>query len=337
LALFTCARPRTRPFLRTAALWPAGAVATALLLPHVYWAVTGADDLPAVLGRLRTANSVVGNFTAWLRQLVLLLGAQAGLIVLVSIVVRYPWSKPQPAPLIRRAPADPFARQFIFFFATMPALLATIVAVVLGIPAPLGGIAPLLLLSGIAVVIAAGDAIALSHQRGVIATWLGLMFVPPVLAVLALVTLPWFGIDLAINQPAAAIAPFFADSFQRRIGKALPIVTGEARTAALISLAAPRPSLFLEATPRRSPWVSAPDVMAKGAIVVWPTNDTSGLPPASIMRDFPDIVPEVPHTFDRTVQGNLPPLRIGWAVIRPQPAEASPPAAPPSPNPSTGQ
>jgi hypothetical protein len=192
-----------------------------------------------------------------------------------------------------------------------------------------GGIAPLVVLSGLAVVIAAGDAIALTHQRGAIATWFGLLLIPPALAVLALVTLPWFGIDLAINQPADAMARFFADSFARRVGKELPIVAGDPRTAALIGLgAASRPSLFLEATPKRSPWVSIGDIRTRGAIVVWPTTDTAGTPPEAIKQDFPDIVPEVPRAFERSVQGRLPLLRIGWALIRPQPPQDAPPAAP---------
>jgi hypothetical protein len=129
------------------------------------------------------------------------------------------------------------------------------------------------------------------------------------------------------------MAPFFADSFARRVGKELPIVAGDPRTAALIGLgAASRPSLFLEATPQRSPWVSMRDVMAKGAIVVWPTTDTSGTPPAAIRQDFPDLVPEVPRTFERAVQGRLPLLRIGWGMIRPQPPPgAAGPAEAPNP------
>jgi 4-amino-4-deoxy-L-arabinose transferase-like glycosyltransferase len=337
LALFTLASARTRPLLRLPEVWVTAAVAVGLMVPHLYWAATTNDDLLPALERLRAPSAVAGNFTAWLRQLVVLLGAQAGLIVLVSIVVRLPWARQQPAPVIERAPVDLFARRFIFFFATMPALLATIVGVVLGASTPLGGIAPLLTLSGIAVVIAAPDAIVLSHQRGIIATWFGLMLAPPVLVVLALMTLPWFGIDLAINQPAAMIAPFFADSFQRRMGKDLPIVTGDARTAALVTLAASRPSLLFEGTPKRSPWVTMRDVMTKGGIVVWPTSDTAGQPPAAIMQDFPDIVPEVPRTFERGVQGNLPALRIGWAVIRPQapPAQAPPAQAPDAGAPAT--
>jgi hypothetical protein len=319
---FTCLNARTRALLRSSDLWPAG-IAAVLLIPNVYWMVSSNDEFLPMLARLRAPDSVTGNLIAWMRQLAVLLGAHAGLIVLIGIVIGFPWEKYQPAPVIVRRSVEPFARRFVFFFALMPALLASVAGVVLGSPAPVGGIAPLVVLSGLAVVIAAGDAIALSHQRGVIATWFGLLLVPPVLAVVALLALPWFGIDLAVNQPAEAMGRFFADSFARRVGKELPIVTGDPRTAELVELgAASRPSVFLQATPKRSPWVSLRDVRAKGAIVVWPTTDTAGTPPTAIREDFPDIVPEVPRAFERLVQGRLPLLRIGWAVIRPQPQDS---------------
>jgi hypothetical protein len=330
LILFTCMSARARPMLRASALWPAGIVAVVLAVPNFYWVVTTNDEFLATLSRLRAPDSVAGNFTAWLRQLILLVGAHAGLIVLIGIVIGLPWARSEPAPVIVRRPVEPFARQFVFFFALMPALLATVAGVVAGSPGPVGGIAPLVVLSGLAVVIAAGDAIALGHQRGVIATWFGLLFIPPALAVIALLTLPWLGIDLAVNQPAEAMARFFADSFARRVGKELPIVAGDPRTAALVELgAASRPSLYLEATPKRSPWVSIDDIRTKGAIVVWPTTDTAGTPPADIRQDFPDIVPEVPRAFERSVQGRLPLLRIGWALIRPQPPHDAPAPAKP--------
>jgi hypothetical protein len=108
----------------------------------------------------------------------------------------------------------------------------------------------------------------------------------------------------------------------------LAIVAGDPRTAALVALGAPsRPSLYLDATPARSPWVTPDAVRAKGAIVVWPTTDTAGTPPADIREHFPDLVPEVPRAFARAVQGRLPLIRIGWGVIRPQ---SEPPAPPPA-------
>src|SRR5205085_11702813 len=144
-------------------------------------------------------------------------------------------------------------------------------------------------------------------------------------------------VEMSINQPADEMAQFFADSYQRRIGTPLRIVAGDPRTATLIAIGAPsRPSVFMDAAPEHSPWVTMADVKAKGAIVVWPTNDTSGTPPPEIRERFPDIVPEaVPRVFERPSQGRLPLLRIGWAVIRPQPprdeappASTSAPAAP---------
>ena len=72
--------------------------------------------------------------------------------------------------------------------------------------------------------------------------------------------------------------------------------------------------------------MTADAIKSKGAIVVWPTTDTAGTPPAEIKERFPDLVPEVPRAFERSVQGQLPLLRIGWAVIRPQ-AQAAPSAA----------
>jgi hypothetical protein len=183
------------------------------------------------------------------------------------------------------------------------------------------------ILSGLAVVTAAGDGIRFSRQHVVIAAWFGLLVIPPVMAAAALAILPWFNIDLRVAQPAQAMARFFAESFERRIGTPLQIVAGDPRTAALVALGAPsRPSLYLDATPERSPWVSADAVKAKGAVVVWPTTDTAGTPPPGIKEHFPDLVPEVPRAFERSVQGRLALVRIGWGVIRPQ----SPPPAPPA-------
>jgi hypothetical protein len=124
------------------------------------------------------------------------------------------------------------------------------------------------------------------------------------------------------------MASYFTDSFERRTGAPAPIVAGDPRIAALVALGArSRPSLFLDATPERSPWVSMEDVKSKGAIVVWPTTDTAGAPPPGIKQRFPDLVPELPRAFDRPVQGQLPVLRIGWGVIRPQAQPAAAPSA----------
>jgi len=221
---------------------------------------------------------------------------------------------------------------FVKVCALVPALLATIVAVVVGQPLPIGGSAPLVVLSGLAVIVAVGDSIALFHQRILGYAWAGLLVVPALFVPLVMVLLPWtIGTDLKVEQPAAAMGRFFADSFERRTGRPLAVVSGDVRTAALIALAAPsRPSVYFDADPARSPWVTPDDIRQKGAVVVWPTASTTPDPPPEIKARFPDLIPEVPRTFDRPVRGRLPVLRLGWAVIRPGSVAAA--AATPAPH-----
>jgi hypothetical protein len=52
-------------------------------------------------------------------------------------------------------------------------------------------------------------------------------------------------------------------------------------------------------------------------VLVWPATDSAGTPPATLKSAFPEMVPEVPRSFARTMQGFLPLIRVGWAVIRP--------------------
>ena len=326
LALFTAANKRARAAMRSTDPWLASLVVIVVLFPHLLW-LSGTDEgLTARLMRLRTPESVVDNFNAWLRQLAFILAAHAGLAVLVSAAVGWPWQRREPSPVIVREPVAPFARQFVLYFATVPALAATIVAVLAGWLEPVGGIAPLVVLSGLAVVMLAGDGIELSHQHVVISTWVGLLLVPPVLAVLAVPAMPLFGVDLNVNKPANEIARFFSDSFQRRTGTPLQVVAGDPRTAALIALGSPsRPSLFLDATPERTSWVTFDDVRREGAVVVWPTTDTAGTPPPDLKERFPEMIPDATtRVFDRPVSGRLPALRYGWGVIRPQQPDGGP-------------
>jgi len=328
LVLFTLGNREARARLKSYDPLIAALVAAIVMGPHLIWLADSGAGLTPVLMRLRTPEAVFGNLLAWLQQIGLILAAHAGLIVLVALVAGWPWPRHDPAPVIVRPAIDPFARQFVYFFAIAPAFAGTLVAVLIGWSGPVGGIAPLVILSGLLVVVAAGDAIEFSRQHVVIAAWFGLLVIPPVMAVVALVVLPWLNIDLRVTYPAEAMARFFSESFERRTGKPLQIVTGDPRTAALVALGAPsRPSVFLSATPERSPWVTEDAIRSKGAIVVWPTRDTAGTPPPALKERFPEMVPEVPRVFERAVQGRLPLIRIGWAVLRPQGQPPAPTAA----------
>jgi hypothetical protein len=151
-------------------------------------------------------------------------------------------------------------------------------------------------------------------------TWLGLLVAPPVLIILGIALLPWtFAVDLKVSQPANAEGRFFADNFQRRTGKPLGYVTGDPQLAPLVALGSPsRPHVYFDWAPQRSPWASPADIAKQGGILVWPAGDNTGTPPAALKAQFPAMVPEVPRSFARTLQGLLPLIRLGWVTVRPR-------------------
>jgi len=175
------------------------------------------------------------------------------------------------------------------------------------------------LLSGLAVVVAGGDQIRIYRERLVSSAWLGLLVLPPALVVTGLVVLPWIvSADLKIAQPVMTEGQFFGENFQRRTGKPLVYVTGDARLAPLVALAAPsRPHVYFAWAPQRSPWATAGDVVAQGGLLVWPATDNTGAAPPTLKAQFPATVAEVPRSFARSIQGILPLIKVGWAVLRP--------------------
>jgi hypothetical protein len=150
--------------------------------------------------------------------------------------------------------------------------------------------------------------------------WWLLLMAPPLSAAAAVLVLPWLGVSgVEVARPAAAMGRFFAESFARSTGTPLTIVAGEPRSAALVALRAPtRPSLYFDAAPERSPWISEAEFRRRGAVLVWPSSTPNVQVPPDIGMRFPSLIGQVPHGFERTVQGRLPPLLIGWGLLRPE-------------------
>lgn len=340
LALFTVASARSRAVLRTGDPWICAAVAVLVAIPYLVWFGTAQHVWTPMLERL-TRIDTSSAAVEWLRIVAGLVIAHAGIIIFVLLATGWPLPRQEEVTTIDRGPIDPLARSLIYFFAIVPALVATLAAVWLGQTfdgQTLAGrtwsfasAGPLVVFSGLAVIVAAGESIRLCRQRFLSFAWVGLLVGPPVVMAIAILLLPWtLAVDLKVLQPADEMGRFFAESFQRRTGKPLAIVAGDARLAALIALEAPsRPSVLVADAPEQSPWVDLARVREKGAVVVWAASDRTGMPPPSIKASFPDLVIEVPRAFERPIQGRLSLLRIGWAVIRPRSDEPPPQAASP--------
>jgi hypothetical protein len=182
-----------------------------------------------------------------------------------------------------------------------------------------GGAGIVLLMSGLAVIVACGDLIYLRRQQILRTAWAAMILAPALGVIVATLFVPWTASsEVVTSLPATAIGHFFDDSFERRTNRRLSAVSGDAQLATLISLSPTRPHLFLAATPERTPWLNLDRFNQTGGVVVWRASDTDGTPPPDIAKLFPGLAPEVPQTFDRLVDGRQPSLRIGWAVVRPK-------------------
>lgn len=318
LAVFTLANPRGQRALLHPEPWLALVLFAIVVFPHAAWF---AHMYALVLGGLADSLAAAGNLSPalWLTLTILL--AHLGLALLLIVASGFPRQRREQAPEITRNPVGSFARFYVYIFALLPALVAVAFVFTTRQLGPLDRITPLVLLSGLAVVIAAGDRIELYRERVLSFAWLGLLLVPPAMVVLGMVFLPWVSkTDLAITQPANAEGRFYGDVFERRTGKPLAYITGDPKLAPLIAMTAPsRPHVYFAWAPERSPWASAADLRAHGGLLVWPASDNAGTPPPAVKAQFPDMVPEVPRSFARTVQGFLPLIRIGWSMLRPPP------------------
>src|SRR5207253_10806627 len=110
-----------------------------------------------------------------------------------------------------------------------------------------GGAGIALLMSGLAVIVAAGDLIHLRRQRLLRSVWAAAIVAPAIATLATTLFLPWTGTaEVATSLPATAIGRFFADSFERRTNRPLRAVAGDAQLATLIAMDSARPHLFLD-------------------------------------------------------------------------------------------
>jgi hypothetical protein len=316
LTVFALATERGRNALGSVDPLFALLVIAVLALPYLIWLVRadalGAPPWPDIFElHLRLLR--------WSELLLALVFATAGLLLLVVLNSSFVNRKPEDAPVIVRPPVDPLAQTFVYAFALAPALGGSLVAALFGVDHVIGGAPIALSMSGLAVVLLSGDLIHLRRLRVLRVAWLAVVVAPALAVIATVIVQPWFAnTEVATSIPASAIGAFFGENFERRTNRPLPAVAGDPLLAALVALGPSRPHLLLDASPERTPWITPAKFNELGGVVVWRASDTAGTPPEAIARRFPGIVPEIPRTFGRLVNGRLPLLRIGWAIVRPK-------------------
>jgi hypothetical protein len=315
LAGFAVATPRGRRVLMSLDPLYALLVIAVLVLPYVIWLLR-ADAL--VMLPWPAISDLGTRALQWGWLLIGLVLAMSAIVLLAILNSGWFARHAEEAPIIYRPPVDPLARDFVYFFAIAPALLGSFLAGLFNFDHVVGGAGVALLMSGLAIIVATGDLLHLRRQRVLRTVWAAALAAPALVAIATAIFLPWTGAEVPTSLPAKAIAHFFGDNFERRTNQRLRAVAGDPQLASFIAMSAGRPHLLLDATPERTPWLSAAKFNETGGVVVWRASDTSGTPPPEIAQRFPGLVPEVPRAFEWMVNGRQPLLRVGWAIVRPK-------------------
>ena len=196
-----------------------------LVLPYLIWLIRadvlalppwpGIDDLGA---RALHWGGLLGGLVL----------AMSGIVLLVILNSGWLGRKAEEAPIIYRPPVDPLARDFVYCFAIGPALGGSLIAGMFNLDRVTGGAGIALLMSGLAAIVATGDLVYLRRQRLLRAVWALALIVPAFAAVRTTLFMPWTSAaEVSTSLPAATIARFFGDSFERRTNQRLRAVAGD--------------------------------------------------------------------------------------------------------------
>src|SRR5262249_51932165 len=151
-----------------------------------------------------------------------------------------------------------------------PALGGVLISGLFGRDDVVGGAGVVMMMSGLAVIVAAGDLIAMRGQRMLRTAWAAAILAPAAALVAMTLLLPWIGArETSTSIPARAISDFFDESFLRRTNQPLRAVAGETQLASLIALHSGRPHLSIDAAPERTPWMTPLTFIETGGVVVW--------------------------------------------------------------------
>ncbi len=244
-----------------------------------------------------------------------------GLLLLIAVTSQFFGTTRMAAALITRAPLGSYALGTVIVLATVPFVCAAVIVLVSGIKTTTDMFAPLLLYSGLLAVVFAGDTLQIYRQHTAVSIAVIFLLGPPALDVAISFIAPWVGNrGLITNWPAQEAARNVTEIFRARTGKPLEFVIASPVIASEIALASrDYPRVFPNADKTLAPWINDKTLREKGAIVVWPVVRGNTAPPAALASNLPLFVPEAPLTLDWVRAGRLDPVRIGWAIIPPQP------------------
>lgn len=313
--------PEGRALIFSPGPWLAAIIGFVLLVPNLIWLVqhdfipfTFAFDRKPVFG-------LAARFGAAFKFVLAQIGFHAGLIIMVVIgafrVVPY---QGDPVALeLKRVSV--FDRSLVLSTAILPILIIAAMTFAASTEQRSEIAGSLVALSGLAVVVLLPQRPVLRSPRLVTFLCMAALVGFPVGQVASVYLKPYYGGAIATSiTPARTLSAAMDGIWKQRTPKPLDIVTGDYPNAGMVALyIEPRPSVFISADFRKSPWITSDRLRRSGTLVIW------------LLSDFPK-ADEIPDPYREALAGFRPEFgtydlqlgyhgrhaTYGWAVLLPQ-------------------
>ena len=320
MAGFMFLHPEGRRALGTAGPWLAACICTAIIIPNIIWNIE--QGFPFISYAMERGNVGEGyNFFKNLLNLITFLGVQIlsiiPLIILFFIALKPKLSFKMPGRdkwlllSIGLGPVAIYAIMSLIFGINLQSAWGAVLTVLAG-PVLMAFLAPreikpklfVKALSVIVVMFMIGYIVSAALVPSITGSW------------------------KRINFPGRDLAASAQDEWNARFDRPLNIAIGDIWVAGNIAFYAQQdtpPSVYIDASPKASPWLDDSIVRAQGGVVAW-MSDKRGKKPqalrdsqmASLVTRFPNIEELEPLCLKARWLGGSAPVYIGMAIIPPK-------------------
>ena len=315
IAAYAMYDPTARRRLAEKGPWIAVATAVLLCLPHAIQVYYTYDLYPLrfPLDRVRKAASFADHLLFPGGWLLAQLWFAASAIILAALLFRVKDAKAA----LPQTEVKTQDRLFILFLFCGPFLLASAMQAFDGVRFKDMWGCPMLDLAGIALF--AFPAATPITEKGIKRFAAGWMFVfslaTTVIVVLNTVQPYFLHKGVRVQFPARAASNAIGAAWSAQTSRPLSVVIGDNWMAGLLSTYHPdRPSILIDGQMWKSPWISKEKLSRDGAVLIWGPGSAN----SRLLAEFPDAIEQPELVLPFVTQANVPPARIGWAILPPR-------------------
>jgi 4-amino-4-deoxy-L-arabinose transferase-like glycosyltransferase len=314
--LLAILHPRLRRVWAGAGPWLALAIALLLLTPHLVglWRI---DFLP-----FRFPFERAPGPAQWYDHIIyplLFVSAQVGDIAAALLALALlAWQRPGEAPVV--APAAPLAPEQRVYLATItwaPFALAVAASLVLGLHLKDMWGYPMWCFIGVFLMAEVVGPVTTGGIRRFAAAWLVILIAVPIAFTIQNSFGSWFLRKPTRGQfPGMELARVVDQRWHDVVGTApLAIVAGDVWIAGNIAFyGTERPSVFIDADPVKSPWITPDRLARQGAVLIWLSSASQ---PAVLSR-FPAARQQPTIELPNVPPLGHPPVSLDWAILPPE-------------------